>query len=174
MANSVSAINTKWKVVLAILLGLGAIVIALGVSYFGFNKMLIVVDELATPNQKLKTLHSLFQRVAELEHRQRLEAIQNPGRTDQDFLKESNSLLAIVDSLSRMPWGDTLQPHRLQEVQQILHERDRLFLKYLQLKSNSLRNRRLSKKFDSLARMLSKDVVQTDTSIRTTPKKLRK
>lgn len=153
------------------MLGLGAVIVALAVSYFGFNKMLLVVDELSVPNQKLKTLNNLFQRVAELEHQQRVEAIENPGKTDQAFLKQSNSLLVIVDSLTRMHWTDTLQPQRLREIQHILRRRDSLFVRYLQLKSNSLRNKRLSKKFDTLASILSRDVVLTDTSIRTTEKK---
>ncbi len=171
MANSGASINTKRKVVLAFLLGLGAIVVALVVSYFGFNKILTVVDELSVPNQKLTTLHNLFQRVAELEHRQRLEAIENPRKTDQAFLQESNSILLIVDSLTKMHWADTLQLHRLQEIQRILHTRDSLFVRYLQVKSNALRNKRLSKKFDTLARILSNNVILTDTSVRTTQKK---
>lgn len=171
MDSTGTSIATKKKVVLAFLLGIGSIVIALIVSYLGFNKMLTVVDELADPNQKLKTLHNLYQRVTEFEHRQRLDAIQNPEKQDQDFLKESNSLLVIVDTLMTMPWSDNLQPKRLREIQHILHHRDSLFIKYLQLKSNALRNKRLSKKFDTLANILSKSVVITDSSIRTTRKK---
>lgn len=171
MDNASSTLATKKKVVLAFLLGIGSIIIALVVSYLGFNKMLTVVDELAAPNQKLKTLHNLYQRVTELEHHQRLDAIQNPLKPDQDFLKESNSLLGIVDTLKTMQWGDSLQLKRLVEVQRILHHRDSLFVKYLQLKSNSLRNKKLSKKFDTLANILSKNAVTTDTSVRTTHKK---
>lgn len=156
---------------MAFVLGLGAIIIALVVSYFGFNRMLVVVDELSEPNQKLNTLHHLFRRVAELEQRQRLEAIENPEKTDRDFLKESNSILLIVDSLTRMPWGDTVQRIRLHEIQRILHRRDSLFVRYLQMKSNALRNKRLSAKFDTLAGMLSRNAVQTDSSVRTTQKK---
>lgn len=166
-----ATIGTKKKVVLAFLLGVGSITIALIISYLGFNKMLIVVDELAAPNQKLKTLHNLYQRVTELDHRQRLEAIQKPGKPDQDFLRESNSLLTIVDTLIRMPWSDSLQFQRLRDIQNILHHRDSLFIKYLQMKSNSSRNRKLSRKFDTLANILSRNTVITDTSVRTTQKK---
>lgn len=170
MSSSGFKFATKNKVVLAFLLGIGSIVIALIISYLGFNKMLTVVDDLAAPNQKLKTLHHLYQRVTELEHRQRLEAIQKPGKSDQDFFQESNSLLTIVDSLRNMLWSDNSQIKRLKEIQEILHHRDSLFIKYLQLKSNSLKNRRLSKKFDTLANILSKNTVVTDTSVRTTQK----
>jgi signal transduction histidine kinase/DNA-binding response OmpR family regulator len=164
-------LNTKRKVVLAFLLAISAILVALVVSYLGFNRMLTVVDDLAAPNEKLKLLHQLYQRVTEMDHKQRLEAIQNPWKPDQDFLKESHSLLGMVSELKSMPWSTDLQAKRIHEIERILHHRDSLFVKYLQLKSNALRNKKLSKKFDTLATLLAKNTVLTDTSIRTTQKK---
>lgn len=171
MERSALMLNTKRKVVLAFLLAISAILVALVVSYLGFNRMLTVVDDLAAPNEKLKRLHYLYQRVTELDHKQRLEALQNPWKPDQDFLKESHSLLNIVRELKRMPWSSRVQAKRMEEIERILHHRDSLFVRYLQLKSNALRNKKLSKKFDTLAALLAKNTVLTDTSIRTTQKK---
>src|ERR1043166_3232174 len=86
------------KVVLAFALGTGAVIIALSISYFGLNKMLTVVYDLGTPNEKLKTLNNLYSKAASLNDQERLRAIKNPYKPDRDFLKESDELLTILDT----------------------------------------------------------------------------
>src|ERR1041384_1122229 len=121
------------KVLLAFALGTGAVVIALAISYFGLNKMLTVVYDLGTPNEKLTTLNNLYRKTTALNEQQRIDAIRNPNKPDRDFLEESNELLIILDSLVSMPWKDSVQVKRLAEMQEIIKRRNKLFLSYLKL-----------------------------------------
>ncbi|HEX8061398.1 MAG TPA: hypothetical protein VF473_10710, partial [Cyclobacteriaceae bacterium] len=68
------------KVLLAFALGTGAVVIALSISYFGLNKMLTVVYDLGTPNEKIRTLNNLYRKAAALNDQQRIDAIKNPNK----------------------------------------------------------------------------------------------
>ncbi|MEJ0033571.1 MAG: hypothetical protein WDO15_25975 [Bacteroidota bacterium] len=76
----------------------------MSISYFGLNKMLTVVYDLGTPNEKLKTLNNLYRKTAALNDQQRIDAIKNPNKPDRDFLKESDELLSILDTLMSMQW----------------------------------------------------------------------
>jgi signal transduction histidine kinase/FixJ family two-component response regulator len=159
------------KVLLAFALGTGAVVIALSISYFGLNKMLTVVYDLGTPNEKLKTLNNLYRKAAALNDQQRIDAIKNPNKPDRDFLEESNELLIILDSLIGMKWKDTVQMARLEQMKNIVRKRNDYFLSYLRLRSKELKDKVMARKFDSLSEMLSKQSITTDSSVRTSQKK---
>ena len=163
--------NIIKKVLLAFALGTGAIVIALSISYFGLNRMLTVVYDLGAPNEKLKTLNNLYRKTTALNDQQRIDAIRNPNKPDRDFLEESSDLLIILDSLMNMSWNDTLQMYRLREMQVILQKRNNLFLSYLRLRSNVIKDKMMASKFDSLTEMLSDGNITADTSVRTSQKK---
>jgi signal transduction histidine kinase/FixJ family two-component response regulator len=159
------------KVLLAFALGTGAVVIALSISYFGLNKMLTVVYDLGTPNVKLKTLNNLYRKAAALNDQQRIDAIKNPNKPDRDFLEESNELLIILDSLIAMQWKDTVQVYRLEQMKRIVQKRNTLFLSYLRLRTNEIKDKAMARKFDSLSEMLSKESITADSSVRTSQKK---
>jgi signal transduction histidine kinase/CheY-like chemotaxis protein len=159
------------KVLLAFLLGIGAIIIALSISYFGLNKMLTVVYDLGAPNEKLRILNNLYRKTTALNDQQRMDAIRNPGKPGHSFIKESNDLLVTLDSLSKMPWSDSLQVKRLQEMRTIIQRRNDLFLAYLKIRSDVTRNQTMASKFDTLTELLSTNNITTDSSIRTSRKK---
>ncbi len=54
---------------------------------------------------------------------------------------------------------------------QILRKRDSLFLKYLKLRSGATQNKKLSKQFDTLSKVLSRNYAAIDSSVRTTKQK---
>jgi len=159
------------KVLLAFVLGIGAIIIALSISYFGLNRMLTVVYDLGAPNEKLKTLNNLYRKTTALNDQQRIDAIENPDKPGRDFIKESNDLLVILDSLTKMPWTDSVQVKRLEEMRSIIQRRNNLFLAYLKIRSDVLRNKSMASKFDTLAGLLSRNNVTADSSVRTSQKK---
>lgn len=162
--------NIIKKVLLAFALGTGAVIIALSISYFGLNRMLTVVYDLGTPNEKLKTLNNLYRKTTALNEQQRIDAIKNPDKADRDFLEESNELLIILDSLKGMSW-DSIQAARLNEMQSIIKKRNQLFLSYLRLRSNVVKDRAMAVKFDSLTELLSQGNIMADTSVRTSQTK---
>jgi len=143
------------KILAAFLLTGLAIALALGITYFSFQGLLSTVDQLASPNEKLTTLHQFFQQVAQLDQHQRAEAIKNPGRPYADFLSESKELLLMVDTLQAMDWRNPHQQERLHAMQEILKRRDKLFLSYLNFRAGFIVNKKLSEKLDSLSAILA-------------------
>lgn len=159
------------KVIAAFLLACIAILLALSITYYSFEGLLVTVDNLTTPNQKLKTLNNLFQQITELDQRQRADAIRNPQKTYSEFLTESKALVHTLDTLRALPWESEQQLNRLNAMEAILHKRDKLFLSYLKLKSEFVYNKKFSHRLDSLSQIIARNNSGGDTTITTTQKR---
>lgn len=147
-----------------------AIVLALGLTRFGFREMMETVDQLSEPNKELNALKKLFHEITTLDQEQRRQALLNPKALHKNFFNQSKTLVDKVDSISKMKW-DTTQQKRLGEIRIILLNRNQLFSSYLKLKSELTDNRMLNTRLDSLSRALLKESIVYDTSIITTQKK---
>ena len=125
----------RGKVIAAFLISCFAIICALVIVHYSFQGLLTTVDELTVPNKKLQTLNTLFQQITQLDQLQRAKAIRNPGREYASLLRESKPLMVTLDSLRMMAWNDTNQIKRLDEMERLLRQRDKLLLSYFRLKS---------------------------------------
>jgi len=161
----------RGKILSAFVLAGLAIALALAITYFSFQGLLDTVDELASPNEKLTVLHQFFQNVAQLDQRQRAEAITNPGKRYADFLNESKTLFSTIDTLQSMGWKNGHQQKRLAAMKEILERRNKLFLSYLKFRSGFIVNRKFSEKLDSLSSILANTKIWTDSNITTTQRK---
>src|SRR5215203_5857915 len=99
----------KGKVIAAFLLACIAIALAVTITYLSFNNLLVKVDEISSPNTKLKVLNNLFEQITQLDQQQRADAIRNPGKPYRDYLNESKALLLSIDSLAAMAWENKKQ-----------------------------------------------------------------
>ena len=158
------------KVIAGFLLVFVAILMALGITHFGFSEMMQTVDKLSEPNAKLDALNTIFQEITALEQTQRAQAISNPRNPYKIYLEQSKAFVNKIDSLTLLDW-DSTQRERLQEIKVILQKRNRLFLSYLKLKSEMVDNRRLTERLDTLTKMLVQERVAYDTSVVTTERK---
>lgn len=158
----------KSKVIAAFMLGCVAIASALAITYYSFNGLLNTVDKLTVPNQKLVALNSLYRKVTQLDQLQRARAIRNPKNSYTALLRESESLLATLDTLKAMQWEDEQQIGRLGAMEKILHQRDKLLLSYLRMKSEFVVNPELSQRLDSLASIITWTQAHLDSSVTTT------
>ncbi|MBX2915652.1 MAG: response regulator [Cyclobacteriaceae bacterium] len=145
----------RGKIIAAFLLACVAIILAAGTTYVGFNNLLGQVDELTEPNNKLRTLSSLFEQITRLDQQQRADAIRNPGKSYHAVLKESQLLTATLDSLLAMPWSNAIQPTRVETMKRIVAKRDYLLLEYLRLRSEFISNKKFTTQLDSLSRVLA-------------------
>jgi len=161
----------RGKILSAFVLAGLAIALALAITYFSFQGLLDTVDQLASPNEKLTVLHRFFQDVAQLDQRQRAEAITNPGKRYADFLNESKTLFSTIDTLQSMDWRSGHQQKRLAAMEDILERRNKLFLSYLKFRSGFIVNRKFSEKLDSLSSILANTKIWTDSNITTTQRK---
>lgn len=162
--------SVKKKVLAGFLLVFIAILLALGITHFGFNEMMSTVDRLSAPNEKLKSLNQLFQEITKLDQLQRADAIKNPEKPSEAFLVQSKSMVDKIDSLRLMPW-DSTQQNRLLSMKNILNKRNRLFISYLKLKSDLINNKRMSYRLDTLTTIMESEKIKVDTNVVTTQKK---
>ncbi len=152
------------KTLAAFLLVSVAIFLALAITRFSFRELLGTVDELSQPNEKLNLLNSLFEDITTLDQLQRAEAIRNPNQPFSTFLEQSASLSAMVDSLMNLEW-DSTQVERLEDMKDVLYQRDKLFFSYLKVKAELLDNRQFSTQLDTLAAILHHDNGAIDSNL---------
>jgi signal transduction histidine kinase/DNA-binding NarL/FixJ family response regulator len=157
----------RGKVIAAFLLTCAAIGLALFTTYVSFDSLLIKVDELSAPNQKLKILNNLFEQITQLDQKQRADAIRNPRKPYRVFRQESQKLTATLDSLSQLSWEDGHQKERLQAMKRILAKRDHLLIEYLKLKSDFISDKTFSHRLDSLSDILVNIKPSADSSVTT-------
>lgn len=163
--------SVKRKVAAGFGLFFVAILIALGITRFGFEEMLTTVNQLSEPNPKLNSLNQLFQDITRLDQLQRADAIKNPRKPYGAFLSQSKSMVDKIDSLRLLPW-DTAQHKRLLTMKNILNKRNRLFISYLKLRSDLINNTRMSYRLDTLSRIIESEKIKLDTNVVTTEKRV--
>ena len=159
------------KVLAGFLLVFVAILLALGITRFGFREMMSTVDQLSAPNEKLKALNRIFQEITRLDQLQRADAIKNPQKPYEAFLIQSKSMVDKIDSLRLMPW-DSAQQNRLLSMKNILNKRNKLFISYLKLRSDLINNTRMSYRLDTLSTIIESEKIKADTNVVTTQKKV--
>jgi signal transduction histidine kinase/FixJ family two-component response regulator len=163
--------SVKRKVLAGFLLVFVAILLALGITRFGFQEMMSTVDQLSAPNEKLQALNRIFQEITRLDQLQRADAIKNPQKPFDAFLIQSKAMVDKIDSLRLMQW-DTAQQVRLLSMKNILNKRNKLFISYLKLKSDLMNNKRMSYRLDTLSSIIESEKIKVDTNVVTTQKKV--
>ena len=156
------------KIILTCLLACGAIFLSLYISKFTFSKILDTVDQLARPNTKIQLVNDLFRDVVKLDHLQRNQAIQTADTTYNPFIKESHHLYEMLDSLRGMSQQDVPQVRRIDSMKKILNRRDLLFLKYVKLHRDLVRNDTLATEVKNLSEMIDKARIGMDSNLVTT------
>jgi signal transduction histidine kinase/DNA-binding response OmpR family regulator len=159
------------KIFAAFLLVSVAIALAMAIARFSFRELMSTVNELSAPNEKLTILNNVFEEITMLDQLQRAEAIKNPNKPYNIFFEQSGKLNVMIDSLRKFPW-DTTQRTRLNEMKDILSERNKLFFSYLKVKANLLNNREFSVQIDTLAAILQNNELAIDSTLVTTQKKV--
>lgn len=158
------------KILAAFALVSVAIIMALAIARFSFKELMGTVDKLSAPNGKLAILNSVFEEITTLDQVQRAEAIKNPHKTYDTFLEQSASVGSMIDSLKTLSW-DSTQLMKLEEMKEILNERNELFFSYLKVKAELLDNREFSVQLDTLAAILQNDQLVVDSTLITTQTK---
>lgn len=161
----------KGKVIAAFVLASLAIIAALAITNYSFKGLLGTVDSLVQPNEKLRTLNNLYQKVIELDQLQRADAIRKPHKSAEALLHESEPILLTLDSLRQMTWTSKQQLDRLDDMEKLLKERERLLFAYFTLKTDFVLNAAFSRQLDSLAAIITWSQANRDTSVTTTERR---
>ena len=158
------------KIIITCLLACAAISLSLYISRFTFNRILSTVDQLSKPNTKLQLVNDLFRDVVKLDHLQRNQALKTAPVQYNPFLKESEHIQVMLDSLRGMSLQNQTQIVRIDSMKKLLYKRDLLFLKYLKLRTTLVRNDTLAGQVKILSEMIEKARMGIDSNLVTTSK----
>lgn len=160
----------KGKVIIAFLLACIALSLAWIVSRVAFRKMLQTVENIATPNDRLRLVNSLSRSMIQLDQLQRTQGIKLQDKSDHAFLKESGQLRLRMDTLNRLYQNNAQVGKRIDSMKKLLKQRDKLFMNYLQIRKGLVSNRIFSDQIQELNGIISNSSRQTDSTVVTTKK----
>ncbi|RYY37079.1 MAG: response regulator [Sphingobacteriaceae bacterium] len=156
----------KGKVIVISLLACFALFLAWVVSKVTFGQMMVAVENIVEPNNKLRLVNELSRQAARLDQLQRARLVKN---TKKDFLNESKKTALIIDTLEELYQRDSIQMARLQRLQKLLGQRDKLFLSYLNVRNKLINDKLFTLQVQELNNMLDQNAAQ-DTSVTHTEK----
>ncbi|UKT63228.1 ATP-binding protein [Pedobacter mucosus] len=151
------------KVIIGFLFACFALLLAWGISKFAFTKMLKTVEEISTPNDRLRIVNDLSHKIARLDQLQRDEAFNKQG--NYNFLKESRGLRTTLDTLRKLYVGDSTQLVRIKSIKNLLSERDKQFVMYLKVRETLVNTKSFSNEVQKLNELVESRSKKTDSAI---------
>lgn len=164
-------VSIRQKVILAFIIGCVAIALSWLVMRVSFREMLGTVKNISAPNEKLRLVNSLFQTVSRLDQAQRSQAMRDPNQPYESFMMESQTLLRMIDTLRAYSSDNREQLLRLDSMEDILHQKDQLFIRYLRMRADFVYNKTLSKRINDLSNYIAVMGNQKDSNVVTTEHK---
>lgn len=161
---------TRGKIIFGFLMALLALVAAWGVSNFVFEEMITTVDKVSKPDEKLRLVNDIFNKVSRLDQNQRF-LTSNKQNENTQFIKESRGLSLSLDTLKQLYHSDSLQLRRIVSIRKLLTERDKQFILYLRVRDSLLNTRNFSSEIEKLNEIFAERIFQSDSAIYTTENK---
>lgn len=160
----------KGKVIIALLLSCVALATAWTVSNFVFDEMLSKVQEISEPNDKLRIVNELSNKIARLDQQQRNQALNTPNYY-RVFFRQSRDFKLSLDTLSNLYYTDSAQLSRIKSIKKLLTERDQQFLLYLKVRESLVNTKSFSEEVEKLNQLMNTKVWKADSTIYTSETK---
>ncbi len=160
----------KGKVIIALLLACFALFMAWAVSRVAFKEMLTTVDNISAPSERLRVVNVISRKIGSLDQVQKRQAFNDP-RNYTKLFKESRELRVVLDTLSALYAGDSLQLNRIRSIKKLLAARDKQFINYLTVRERLVNNKSFSKQVQDLNNIVSRSTEQGDSTILATEEK---
>lgn len=162
---------TRGKVVTALLVAGIALVFSWFISRALFSDIQDSVTELAAPNERLMIVNRLLEKVSRLDQLQRIQAIKKP-RQARSFLNETQQIRLTLDTLAEIYEGNGLISPRIDSMQQILLNRDKVYVAYISLRANQQNNPQLSRQLETITGLVKQNARLHDSTVITTENKI--
>lgn len=160
----------KGKVLLGFLISCMALAASWFTSKVAFREMLYTVEDLSTPNDKLRLLNKIFKNILQLDQLQKSQT--DPDKLlRKELIQQSDELLNSLDTLRKFYEGNALQVSRIDSMKQIVAARDLIFNKYIRVKSGLVNNQALAQQADSITGLIVLNKPKKDSAVVTTRKR---
>jgi len=153
---------TKGKVVLGFLFAGLALFLAWGVSKFVFGEILGTVEKISAPNDKLRLVNKLSHQIASLDQ------LQREPKNNVSFFAATQKLRRTLDTLNTLYATDEEQTKRIKTLKNLLKDRDKQFLLYLEVKENLVNTQSFSEEVEKLNSLFAQRAREADSAVFTT------
>lgn len=160
----------KGKVIVALLLACFALFMAWGVSKVAFEEMLVTVENITEPSERLRVVNAISRKISSLDQKQKKLAFNDPGNYNRLF-KESGQLRRVLDTLGALYKDDTVQLNRIITIKKLLSERDKQFVNYLKVRERLINNQSFSTRVRNINALVAKGPEKMDSTIVATEQK---
>lgn len=153
---------TKGKVVIGFLFAGLALLLAWGVSRFVFGEILVTVEKISAPNDKLRIVNKLSHQIASLDQ------LQREPKNNVSFFAATQKLRRTLDTLTTLYVNDEEQLKRIKTLKNLLKDRDKQFLLYLEVKENLVNTQSFSEEVEKLNELFVQRTREADSAVFTT------
>jgi signal transduction histidine kinase/FixJ family two-component response regulator len=158
---------TKGKVIIGFLFACFALLMAWGISKFVFKEMLTTVEKLSAPNDRLRIVNELSHKISRLDQLQRDQAFNKTGN-ESSFITETRLLRRSLDTLSNLYSNNRPQLLRIKSIKKLLSDRDKQFVKYLEVRETLINTESFSDEVQKLNELVSQRSRLADSAVLTT------
>jgi signal transduction histidine kinase/HPt (histidine-containing phosphotransfer) domain-containing protein len=160
----------RGKVILALVLACFALFMAWLVSKVAFREMMNTVENISSPNEKLRVVNELSRRISALDQVQKKQALNDPGNYNK-FFKDSKQLRTLLDTLAGLYAGDSVQLRRIASIDGLLTVRDKQFVNYLKVREKLINNKSFSTQVQKFNDLVNKNSAEADSTVVTSEKR---
>lgn len=158
--------SVKGKVLLGFLLASLALGTSWIISKRAFGDMLIKLEVMSTPNDKLRLVNKIFKNILQLDHLQNTRTLKGNEKNEQ-VLAQSKELIATLDSLNELSLGNDMQIIRIDSMKTLLEERDKIYGKYVQVRSKLVNNKDLEDEVKTISGLITTKLKPDSTVVKT-------
>lgn len=176
--------KVQQKVLFVFLASCMALGLAYTISKVAFDEMLKTVDNIAKPNDKLRFVNKISRDVLLLDQIQRSDFLltgsqltgNHPSSADSsysDFTQDSDLIFSNIDSLKMQYKSNRLQTLRIDSISNLLRERNKLFIAYVQVRNSLIDNSNFRNQIQNIDKLIS-TAPKNENTIITTQKATRR
>ncbi|GAB2781116.1 hypothetical protein GCM10027275_25880 [Rhabdobacter roseus] len=161
--------SVKGKVLLGFLISCLALAASWVVSKVAFREVLRTVEDLSSPNDRLRLINEVFKDILQLDQLQKAQTV--PGKSGKNaFMRQSEALRLKLDTLRYLSGTSSFQASRIDSMKEILKTRENIFDNYLKVRSGLVSNKVLSQQVESLSGLMKANATRTDSTLIKTEK----
>jgi signal transduction histidine kinase/CheY-like chemotaxis protein/HPt (histidine-containing phosphotransfer) domain-containing protein len=163
----------KGKVIISFLTAGMCVFLAWVVMNTVFSETLKTVDTLSKPNNRQVVVNRIFRSISKINQLQYVQYnVVTPQGARDKFMLASDKLILQLDSLSLFDLNNTLQQKRIDSMKVLINEHRKVYVNYIKLKADIIKNKTLSKRIKRLGDMVSQSSSQVDSNIITSRQKI--
>jgi len=157
--------SIRGKVIAIIVITGIAIALSWIILRVAFGQVVVTIEEVSKPNDKLLLLNNLSNDITQIGQYQRKLILKNPTKSNPILLPESELLFKRLDTLRTFCTDNELQLHQIDSINGVMTQYDDLVVNYLKLYADLFSNNPLTEKIKSLTNLIYASAMKMDSNV---------